>query len=154
MFKPWSHCRELSNGHFSDDNQKRLNGPDTDIPIFEAKMTRDLRLVVGRDWHYPISNLTIDFVVSSRLCARVWNGREFSSVLFFRVSLTLSCISRENVKVCRPALLGQYSVLLTCLWRPVLKIFGIYTHAQLDQRFWNSVGSQLGKKGGKEYKYR
>jgi hypothetical protein len=33
-------------GHFSDDNQKRLNGSSTDIPIFEAKMTRDLRLVV------------------------------------------------------------------------------------------------------------
>lgn len=40
-------CRELSNGHFSDDNQKRLNGTDTSIPIYEAKMTRDSRLVVG-----------------------------------------------------------------------------------------------------------
>jgi hypothetical protein len=40
-------CRELSNGHFSDDNQKRLNGPNTEIPIYEAKMTRDLRLVVS-----------------------------------------------------------------------------------------------------------
>ena len=39
-------CRELSNGHFSDDNQKRLNGTDT-VPIYEAKMTRDSRLVVG-----------------------------------------------------------------------------------------------------------
>lgn len=39
-------CRELSNGHFSDDNQKRLNGTDA-IPIYEAKMTRDSRLVVG-----------------------------------------------------------------------------------------------------------
>ena len=38
--------RELSNGHFSEDNQKRLNGPDTEIPIFEAKTTRDSRLVV------------------------------------------------------------------------------------------------------------
>jgi hypothetical protein len=40
-------CRELSNGHFSDDNQKRLNGTDSSIPIYEAKMTRDSRLVVG-----------------------------------------------------------------------------------------------------------
>ena len=40
-------CRELSNGHFSDDNQKRLNGTDIPIPIYEAKMTRDSRLVVG-----------------------------------------------------------------------------------------------------------
>lgn len=38
--------RELSNGHFSDDNQKRLNGVCVGIPIYEAKMTRDKRLVV------------------------------------------------------------------------------------------------------------
>jgi hypothetical protein len=40
-------CRELSNGHLSDDNHKRLNGRDTEIPIYEAKMTRDTRLIVG-----------------------------------------------------------------------------------------------------------
>lgn len=39
--------RELSHGHFSDDNQKRLTGPNTSIPIYEAKMTSDSRLVVG-----------------------------------------------------------------------------------------------------------
>jgi hypothetical protein len=54
----WSSCtrqnindvsdhRELSNGHFSDDNQKRLNGPNIEVPIYEAKMTRDQRLVVS-----------------------------------------------------------------------------------------------------------
>ena len=37
---------ELSNGHFSDDNQKVLTGTETEIPIYEAKMTRDSRLVV------------------------------------------------------------------------------------------------------------
>jgi hypothetical protein len=38
-------ARELSNGQFSDDNQKKLTGHDTEgVPIFEAKMTRDLRL--------------------------------------------------------------------------------------------------------------
>ncbi|OJA13247.1 hypothetical protein AZE42_12316, partial [Rhizopogon vesiculosus] len=41
--------KQLSNGHFSDDNQKRLNGPDAGIPIHEAKMTRDLRLVYQVD---------------------------------------------------------------------------------------------------------
>ena len=40
--------RELSNGQFSADNQKRLNGHDMGVHIFEAKMTRDLRLVVSR----------------------------------------------------------------------------------------------------------
>jgi hypothetical protein len=39
--------RELSNGHFSDDNQKRLTGTNIPVPIYEAKMTRDSRLVVG-----------------------------------------------------------------------------------------------------------
>lgn len=39
--------RELSNGHFSDDNQKRLTGANIPVPIYEAKMTRDSRLVVG-----------------------------------------------------------------------------------------------------------
>lgn len=38
----------MSNGHFSDDNQKKLTGKDVGVPIFEAKMTRDTRLVVGR----------------------------------------------------------------------------------------------------------
>lgn len=38
--------RQLSNGHFSDENQKRLNSS-SGVPIFEAKMQRDLRLVVG-----------------------------------------------------------------------------------------------------------
>jgi len=42
-----SAVRELSNGHFSDDNQKRLVGIDTDIPVYEAKMGRDSRLIVG-----------------------------------------------------------------------------------------------------------
>lgn len=39
-------CRELSRGHFSEDNQKRLTGAGPEVPIFEAKMTRDSRLVV------------------------------------------------------------------------------------------------------------
>jgi hypothetical protein len=38
--------RDLSNGHFSRDNQKKLNANETDIPIYEAKMTGNLRLVV------------------------------------------------------------------------------------------------------------
>ena len=42
------HGRDISNGHFSEDNQKRINRPSsTDLPVFEAKMSRDLRLVVS-----------------------------------------------------------------------------------------------------------
>ncbi|KAK7688198.1 hypothetical protein QCA50_008568 [Cerrena zonata] len=40
---------ELSNGHFSDDNQKKLNNMSVGVPIFEAKMTSDTRLVYQID---------------------------------------------------------------------------------------------------------
>lgn len=35
----------------------------------------------------------------------------------------------------------------------VLKIWGIYTHAQIDERFWSSIASQSQKRG-KEYRRR
>lgn len=82
--------KELSKGHFSADNQKRLNGPSTGVPIFEAKMTRDLRLVYQID--------------------------------------------------CAPDNDGDGEI-------QVIKIYGLYTHAQLDGRFWNSVSHQLTRHG-------
>lgn len=42
-------CRELSHGFFSDSNQKVLVGNSSEVPIYEAKMTRDLRLVYQVD---------------------------------------------------------------------------------------------------------
>ncbi|KAI9510704.1 hypothetical protein F5148DRAFT_976352 [Russula earlei] len=88
--------KELSNGHFSDDNQKRLTGPNIPIPVFEAKMTRDSRLV------YQVDCIQ-DFGCQVRT--------------FF------------------------------------IKVFGIYTHAQLGKRLWDSMGYQLSRKG-KEYQRR
>ncbi|KAJ7171710.1 hypothetical protein C8R43DRAFT_22864 [Mycena crocata] len=89
--------KELSNGHFSPDNQKRLNGAHVDIPIYEAKMTGDLRLVYQID--------------------------------------------------CVPAYDSSSE-------RQAIKIFGVYTHAQIGRvSFWDSMGRELGKKG-KEYKDR
>lgn len=41
--------RELSNGFFSESNQKGLAGEDIEVPIYEAKMTRDTRLVYTID---------------------------------------------------------------------------------------------------------
>lgn len=35
-------------GYFSRDNYKILAGGDNDIPVYEAKMTRDSRLIVSR----------------------------------------------------------------------------------------------------------
>ncbi|KAG9090858.1 hypothetical protein FRC07_012002, partial [Ceratobasidium sp. 392] len=40
---------ELSQGFFSDDNQKRLLGLETEVPIYEAKVSRDLRIVYQID---------------------------------------------------------------------------------------------------------
>lgn len=40
---------ELSRGFFSDSNHKRLVGGTDDLPILEAKMTGDLRLVYRID---------------------------------------------------------------------------------------------------------
>ncbi|TBU23105.1 hypothetical protein BD311DRAFT_674657 [Dichomitus squalens] len=81
--------KELSNGHFSDDNQKRLTGLDVEVPIYEAKMTGDTRLVYQVD-----------------------------------------CVSEFESD-----------------------IFGVYTHAKLDRRFWDCMGRQLERKGT-EYKKR
>ncbi|KAF8837940.1 hypothetical protein BDN67DRAFT_908328 [Paxillus ammoniavirescens] len=83
--------KQLSNGHFSDDNQKRLNEP-SGVPIFEAKMQRDLRLVYQVD------------VVPS-------NDSEVT-----------------------------------------IKIYGIYTHTQLN-RIWDALGQHLAGRG-KEYRRR
>ncbi|CAA7264670.1 unnamed protein product [Cyclocybe aegerita] len=88
--------KELSKGHFSDDNQKRLNGSYGEIPIYEAKMTRDSRLIYQID-----------------------------------------CIPEYDDSI----------------ERQVIKIFGIYTHAQIDRRLWDSIGHQLARKG-KEYRQR
>ena len=39
--------QQLSNGYFTSDNHKPLIGGEVDVPIYEAKMTRDSRLVVS-----------------------------------------------------------------------------------------------------------
>ena len=49
--------KQLSDGHFSDDNQKKLTGKDVPIPIYEAKMTRDSRLVVSQLCYCLFSSL-------------------------------------------------------------------------------------------------
>ncbi|KAN0138675.1 hypothetical protein V8E53_003663, partial [Lactarius tabidus] len=88
--------KELSNGHFSDDNHKRLTGTSIPVPIYEAKMTRDSRLVYQID-----------------------------------------CVPNFNSQ-------GECQA---------IKVFGVYTHAQLDNRLWESMGNQLLRKG-KEYQRR
>ncbi|EEB89655.1 hypothetical protein MPER_12225 [Moniliophthora perniciosa FA553] len=86
--------KELSNGHFSPDNHKRLGKSGSKSAVYEAKMTSDLRLVYQ-----------VDLVPNSD----------------------------ERV-------------------RQAIKIFGIFTHAQMENnRIWESIDHQLGRKS-KEYK--
>ncbi|KAH6917677.1 hypothetical protein BKA70DRAFT_1178699 [Coprinopsis sp. MPI-PUGE-AT-0042] len=87
---------ELSHSHFSDDNQKVLIGGPNAVPVYEAKMTSDSRLV------YHIH--------------------------------------------CQPDHSGERE-------RQVIRVFGVFTHAQLD-RVWESLGYQLARLGGREYRSR
>ncbi|KAK0207600.1 hypothetical protein IW262DRAFT_1469183 [Armillaria fumosa] len=102
--------KELSCGHFTDNNQKRLSGNATEVPIFEAKVSRNLRLVYQ-----------IDIIPGDDNEQQGWSM--FASLCWF----------------------------LTVL--EAIKIFGIYTHDQMDHRLWSSISSQLRKKG-KEYRKR
>ncbi|KAL5535095.1 hypothetical protein ACEPAF_3188 [Sanghuangporus sanghuang] len=88
--------KELSTGFFSDDNQKRLKGHDKGVPIFEAKLTGDLRLLYQID-------IVSDF--------------------------ERNCESQG------------------------IRVYGIFTHAQMDNRMWASLSAQLETKGS-EYRRR
>ncbi|KAF8816728.1 hypothetical protein BYT27DRAFT_7237858 [Phlegmacium glaucopus] len=82
--------KEISNGHFSEDNQKRINGTSsTDIPVFEAQLKG--------------INLHLVYIVD-----------------------------------CDNATASQ-----------VLRLFGIFTDAQTNNRLWEAVGRALAKRGEK-----
>ncbi|KAL0061532.1 hypothetical protein AAF712_011675 [Marasmius tenuissimus] len=87
--------KELSHGHFSPDNCKRLNRNGSDAVVFEAKMTGDLRLV-------------------------------------YQIDL----VPHHDERV-----------------RQALKIFGIFTHAKMDERLWDGLASTLAGRS-KEYRQR
>ncbi|KAM5542265.1 hypothetical protein V8D89_004138, partial [Ganoderma adspersum] len=88
--------KDLSKGNFTKDNHKKLTGGDVDVPIYEAKMTKNTRLV------YQI-HCDVDFEDSVRF--------EF------------------------------------------IRIFGVYTHAEIDQRFWDAMSRHLNGRGP-EYRKR
>ncbi|KAF7797816.1 hypothetical protein EIP86_009022 [Pleurotus ostreatoroseus] len=88
--------KALSHGHFSEDNQKHLAGNNTNIPVFEAKMTSDTRLIYHVD-----------------------------------------CLKDFNIE----------------MERQVLRIFGIYTHAEFDHRLWDAVAHHY-TNGDKEHRRR
>ncbi|KAJ7576870.1 hypothetical protein C8J56DRAFT_1171170 [Mycena floridula] len=104
--------KELSNGHFSDDNQKKLVGTRLDVPIYEAKMTSDLRLIYQIDC-IPTGDLEreqqaikiFDICTHAQMDKRLWDsvnrqverkGKEYRA----------RCSHRERVRdnIYRPAL--------------------------------------------------
>ncbi|KAI6046365.1 hypothetical protein EDC04DRAFT_2598161 [Pisolithus marmoratus] len=89
--------KELSNGQFSEENQKRLDGAQSRVPIFEAYVQRDLKLVYQID------------------CVPDYDGRTFS--------LTSHQAERQ-----------------------VVRIYGIYTHIQLDD-VWGAMSHHLSSRG-------
>ncbi|KAH7337929.1 hypothetical protein B0J17DRAFT_405385 [Rhizoctonia solani] len=89
--------KELSQGFFSDDNQKRLTGLNTEVPIYEAKVSRDLRIVYQIDLDTDV---------------------------------------KANVD------------------KQIIKLYGIYTHAQMDNRLWSLVSNYHMTRRGKEYRRR
>ncbi|CAE6419472.1 unnamed protein product, partial [Rhizoctonia solani] len=101
---------ELSQGFFSDDNQKRLLGLDTEVPIYEAKVSRDLRIVYQID---------LDTDVDAKV----------------RPVLAYATIYSYNPDI-------------------VIKLYGVYTHAQLDNRLWALVSHYHINRRGKEYRRR
>jgi hypothetical protein len=104
--------KQLSNGFFSVSNQKRLGDAD-DIPIFEAKMTSDSRLVYQIDLQ-----VDPDFQVG---------------VSRIEASVTFSSVSQFD--------------------RQVIRLHGVYTHAQFDHRLWSRVAQTL-PKNDREYRRR
>ncbi|KIJ60100.1 hypothetical protein HYDPIDRAFT_32524 [Hydnomerulius pinastri MD-312] len=91
--------KQLSNGNFSGDNQKRLNGPYSGVPIFEAKMQCDLRLVyqvgVVPDLHSDVERQVIKIyrIYTHTQVNRIWDamgqhldgkGKEYKRRCIFR----------------------------------------------------------------------
>ncbi|KAG1841506.1 hypothetical protein F4604DRAFT_1598139 [Suillus subluteus] len=84
--------KQLSNGHFSDDNHKRLNGPDAGIPIHKVKMTKDLHLVYQIDC-VPDQDGKVYGIYTHTQLGRIWDalgshlackGREYRRRCIFR----------------------------------------------------------------------
>ncbi|KAI5986328.1 hypothetical protein EDD15DRAFT_2373322 [Pisolithus albus] len=70
--------KELSNGQFSGDNQNRLDGTRSGVPIFEAYMERDLRLV---DHHGTVSKSLDSSILSPKSFQNERQGSPYMSFL-------------------------------------------------------------------------
>ncbi|KAF8686413.1 UvrD-like helicase C-terminal domain [Rhizoctonia solani] len=108
---------ELSQGFFSESNQKRLVGLDTEVPIYEAKVSRDIRIVYQID---------LDTDVDAKIDKQ-------------------SQLNPDDYQL-RHQLIHPSPL--------VIRIYGVYTHAQLDNRLWALVSHYHIGRRGKEYRRR
>ncbi|KAG8821829.1 hypothetical protein FRC18_011189, partial [Serendipita sp. 400] len=104
--------KQLSEGFFSRSNQKRLTGTDSEVPVYEAKMTNDTRLVYTIDCA-PDSTGEVSTRGSDGNIAKLSSGSTYSTLP---------------------------------------KMFGIYTHAQINSRLWAAVASWSARRGAEHRK--
>ena len=117
--------RQLSLGHFSRDNQKSLTGPKTALPIYEARMTGDTRIVVCKGLLAIQSTLLI---------------------VFLSIRYTAYPILNTNAKV--PPFSPFSPQLMRFPTSAAIRIFGIFTHAQICHGgFWDTLSRQLQQQG-------
>ncbi|KAM5542268.1 hypothetical protein V8D89_004141 [Ganoderma adspersum] len=101
--------KDLSNGNFTKDNHKKLTGGDVAVPIYEAKMTKNMRLVTSKT------------ALSDKVNMLLIRKRDVADRSLTRLK--------------------------------VIRIFGVYTHTEVDQRFWDAMSRQLNGRGA-EYRKR
>ena len=141
--------RELSNGHFTEDNHKQLSGVGLAVPVYEAKMTRDTRLVVR-----------IIIFIRALALQRLSVSHPLRSGLrvecMYCLSYIYTHVSWLRILPVRTSRLELYSVFFVYIFliSPiVIRIFGIYTHRQIDGRFWDAMSRYLNYQGS-EYRRR
>jgi hypothetical protein len=78
----WLFSRDLSNGAFSPDNYKQINGGNIDVPIYEAKVTEQLRLVVG-GYFESNTNESSNSLLSIKLTVYTYMTRRYASLYLF-----------------------------------------------------------------------
>ncbi|QRW20980.1 GNAT family acetyltransferase [Rhizoctonia solani] len=93
---------ELSQGFFSESNQKRLVGLDTEVPIYEAKVSRDIRIVyqidLDTDVDAKIDKQIIRFTVSTRMPNSITDYGHWShtTILVVAAKYRRRCLHRET----------------------------------------------------------
>ncbi|KAM5530410.1 hypothetical protein V8D89_015921 [Ganoderma adspersum] len=114
--------QELSRGHFSEDNQKRLTGVQVYIPVYEAKMTGDTRLLYQVDCERcPHDGVERQVLTIHGICTHAQIGRRLNHSIRHRACRLGQPNDAEYKKRCMyrnpPANPGD-NVFSPATWRP------------------------------------